>query len=72
MVPAEAIAVDNTPDTDLDTWNDSNMSSDEEAAEKIDNRLVKSQARRIINVHGYRILDIVKLQSLVFHLFHNS
>ena len=53
MVPAEVNTVDNTPDTDLDTWNDSNMSSDEEAAEKIDNRLVKSQARRIINVHGY-------------------
>ena len=52
MTPVGAIAVDNTPDTDLDTWNDSNMSSDDEAADKIDNRLVKAQARRVINVHG--------------------
>ena len=52
MTPAGAIAVDNTPDTDLDTWNDSNMSSDEEAADKMDNRLVKSQARRMMNVQG--------------------
>ena len=57
LVQADAIAVHNPPDTDLDTWDDSNMSSDEDVEDKIDNRLVKSKVKAewISWIHGLKL-----------------
>ena len=46
VLPDDATAVPEAPDTDLDTWGDSNISSDEDVEDKIDNRLVKSKVSK--------------------------